>query len=672
MRKNGIDAQLQQVSDPQALARALVDKAWQTWDAVLSDFNVPGMDFVTSLGQIRSAAPDLPVILVSGTIGEERAIALFKLGVTDFVLKDNLARLGPAILRALHDADALREKRLAEEALALAIEATGLGMFDHDPQNGVMTWNAEMKRIFGVPQDADIDFDGVMQRIDPRDRDAVANALKRATVDRSGGRFDIEHRVLALHNGRERWLRVSGRYFFDAEGCPVRCVGTALDVSEHKRSEERIRQTALHDPLTGLPNRGWLFESAPHLFGRARRASRCAGVLFLDLDRFKPVNDHHGHEVGDRILQEIARRLQACVREEDLVVRLGGDEFLVLLPEIGQPSAAEEVARHMLQQVRQPYRVGGMLLTLSLSVGISIFPRDGADLDTLVNHADMAMYYAKQNGRDNVQFYSWELAARSRWQARVEQQLQSALVQQAFSLHYQPVIDLQTAQVVGAEALVRWPEEAIGPDQFVPVAEASGQISQLGAWVIQEACRQRHSWHAHRLPPFPIAVNVSAVQLRHHDFVDQFSQWLADAGVEPSDLQIEVTETALMEQLDHATEVLARLSGLGVTIALDDFGTGYSSLNYLSRLPIHKIKVDKSFVQRLPQDSASRAIAEAVIALGKALKLEVVAEGIESEPVLRHLRSIGCTQAQGFYVCQPLPAARFEDWYEAYHISRVS
>ncbi len=666
LRKNGIDAQLHQVSDPDALAAAL---SARSWDAILSDFNVPGMDFVNSLAQVRSVSPELPVILVSGTVGEERAIALFKLGVTDFVLKDNLARLGPAILRSLHDAHELRAKHTAEEALALAIEATGLGMFDHYPQSGLMLWNAEMRRLFGMPANAGVCFETVLQGIHPEDRDAVMRELALASVDDGDGRFDIEHRVLARADGRVRWLQVRGRYFFDADGHPVRCVGTALDVSERKRSEERIRQTALHDQLTGLPNRGWLFESARHVFGRARRASLCAGVLFIDLDRFKPINDNHGHEIGDKVLQEVARRLRACVREEDLVVRLGGDEFLVLLPEIVQASTAEEVARHMLQYTRQPYWIDGLEFTLSLSAGISIFPRDGVDLDTLIHHADVAMYQAKLTGRDNVQYYSRELAARAQKQSRIEQQLRSALSRQTFCLHYQPVIDLQTAQVVGVEALVRWPHEDIGPDQFVPVAEATGHIGRLGAWVIREACRQHKSWRERGLPPIPIAVNVSAIQLRQHDFVEQFSQWLADGEVDPDGLQLEVTETTLIEQLDSATAVLARLRALGVKIALDDFGTGYSSLNYLSRLPINKIKVDKSFIQRLQHDAASRAITEAVIALGHALKLEVVAEGIECEQVLRHLREMGCTQAQGFHVCPPVPADAFEAWFDAHQAS---
>ncbi len=320
LRKQGMEAQLHRVRHAQALAAALAEGSW---DAVLSNYSVPGMEFVTTFSQLRAANPELPVILVSATVGEERAIELFRLGIADFVPKDHLARLVPAIMRALQEAREWRARRTAEEALALAISATGLGMFDHYPQTGVMIWNPEMKRNFGMPADADVNFERVMQGIHPDDREDVERTLAQASSDNADGRFHIEHRVLDAVNGGERWLQVQGRYFFDVAGQPVRCVGTALDVSERKRTEERIRQAALHDPLTGLPNRGWLFESARHLFGRARRASLDAGVLFIDLDRFKPINDNYGHEVGDKVLQEVAHRLGTCVREEDLVVRLG-------------------------------------------------------------------------------------------------------------------------------------------------------------------------------------------------------------------------------------------------------------------------------------------------------------------------------------------------------------
>lgn len=446
-------------------------------------------------------------------------------------------------------------------------------------------------------------------------------------------------------------------------------VAFVLDLSERKEAEERIRQAALHDPLTGLPNRALLFDYAKHVFGRVRRSKLHAAVLFIDLDRFKSINDSHGHEIGDAVLKEVAQRIDRCTRADDMAFRLGGDEFLVLLPEVDDDTNAGDVARHVAQCLNRPYLAGAQRVLLSASIGISIFPRDGNDIDTLINNADAAIYQAKQFGRNNVQFYSEELAARSQRQLRIEKHLKSALTENSFQLLYQPLVDMKSSYVVGVEALVRWHHSDIGPDQFVPVAEATGQIGQLSEWVIGEACRQHNVWRSHGLPAIPIAINVSAVQLRRADFAEHFLSQLRERAIESTALQVEVTETALMENLDHGIEVLSRLKAIGVKIALDDFGTGYSSLNYLSRLPLNKIKVDKSFVQRLEHDDSSRAITEAVIALGRTLNLEVVAEGIESDVVLRYLQQHGCTQAQGFHVCRPITGDAFETWFGKHEIT---
>lgn len=559
------------------------------------------------------------------------------------------------------------EKRLAEEALRererqlrLMFEANPIGTVKRSLKGEILEANAAYLRIVGRSREDLLARRIRWDQMTPpeylrHDKKAMAEALQH-------GASELYEKEYIRPNGE----RVPVLLGFAAIGSGEELVAFVLDISERKRAEERVRQTALHDPLTGLPNRGLLFECARHIFGRAQRARRHSGVLFIDLDRFKPINDNFGHEVGDDVLKEVASRLADCTRDEDLVFRLGGDEFLILLPDIADDANAGDVARHIARRVHQPYHINGLELSLSASVGISIFPRDGKDLDTLINNADAAMYLAKQGGRDNIQFYSQELAARSQMQSRIEEQLKAALTQNAFQLYYQPLVDMQTDRLIGVEALVRWPHDEVGPDQFVPIAEATGQINRLGDWVIKEACRQHKQWCDHGLPAIPIAVNVSAVQLRQKDFAEQFTQMLDERSVSMAALQVEVTETALMENLDRAIDVLARLQALGVKISLDDFGTGYSSLNYLSRLPIDKIKVDKSFVQRIEHDVASRAITEAVIALGRTLKLEVVAEGIESEETMHYLRCHGCSQAQGYHVCKPVTADAFETWFGAY------
>lgn len=471
----------------------------------------------------------------------------------------------------------------------------------------------------------------------------------------------------------EVWLYGSSRPWIGCySGAPVfeRGTGTRLlgvctvtDVTERKQTEERIRQAGLHDALTGLPNRALLFEYSRHVFARTQRSRRNAAIIFIDLDHFKPINDTHGHEVGDAVLKEIARRLKRCVRQEDLAFRIGGDEFLIILPDISDGAYAGEVARHVTDAVSKPLHVHGLALWLSTSIGISIFPRDAQDIDTLINQADTAMYDAKHSGRNRYQFYSTALDERVSAQSRIETQIKEALTHGGFRLFYQPVIDMRTLRVTGVEALLRWPHEGVGPDRFVPIAEVTGLIGQVGQWVIAEACRQHNVWIEHGLPAIPIAINVSAVQFRQTDVVDQLAQALREYKIAAGALQLELTETALMEDIDRAVEQLGHVRSLGIKIALDDFGTGYSSLSYLSRLPIDRIKVDKSFVYRIESDAASRNITNAIIALGHTLQLEIVAEGIESASVLQYLRLHGCNHAQGFHVCEPVAAEDFETWY---------
>ncbi|WP_420472643.1 PAS domain S-box protein [Noviherbaspirillum sp. ST9] len=681
------------------------------------------------------------------------------------------------------------ELQRSKENFEVAIQATGLGMYDYAPQSGNMHWNPEMKRLFGLPVDAPVDYGDFIDVLHPADKERVDAVIQQALRSPASARVSLEYRIIRHDNGVERIIEARGQVFFDDEERPVRFIGTVLDISdkrraevtlrenerelrllfdaspigmvrrassgevleanaaylrivglsrddlaagrvrwdrltapeylaadqkameqafahgvsdvfekeyirtdgtripvllafaavgtgrnlvafvldisERKEAEERVRQTALHDPLTGLPNRSLLFDYAKHIFARARRAQHHSGILFVDLDRFKLVNDSHGHEVGDEVLREVARRMAHCTRADDMIFRLGGDEFLVLLPKIENDKNAGDVARHLLHCLDQPYEVSGLVCSISASIGISLFPRDGEDLDTLVNNADSAMYQAKLAGRNNIQFYSRELAARAQQLTKIEEQLKSALSEESFSLYYQPVIDTGTGELIGVEALIRWPYSDIGPDQFVPIAETTGHIVRLGDWVIKKACRQHKEWLEHGLPAIPIAVNVSAVQFRHKDFAEQFKQAMGDCEVDAAALQVELTETALMENLERAVEVLVHLKALGVKISLDDFGTGYSSLNYLSRLPINKIKIDKSFVQRLEHDNASRAITKAVIALARTLDLDVVAEGIESEAAMDYLRQHGCNQAQGYHVCRPVPSDLFEEWYRS-------
>lgn len=452
----------------------------------------------------------------------------------------------------------------------------------------------------------------------------------------------------------------------DAQGRARRLVGTHTDINDRKLAEQQAREAALHDPLTGLPNRALIFEYTDHLLAGVQRRHGYGAVLFIDLDRFKPINDLYGHEVGDKVLQEVAKRLVACTRREDLVGRLGGDEFVIVLPHMdAKLHRAASVARHVVDSVSQPFLVDTLELSISPSIGISYFPEHGTEVSELIHAADLAMYRAKQAGKANFQVFTRELASHTDALYALELRLRKALRNNALKLYYQPVLDIKGERLIGAEALVRLADneaEEIGPESFIPIAEATGLIGQLGDWVAKEACHQHESWRRDGLD-VPIAINVSAMQFRQKDFVERLRQIISATGIDPASLALEVTESTVMEGLEDAVEILNALKAMGVKIAIDDFGTGYSSLSVLSRLPFDKLKVDQSFVQRIESDQASRAVTEAILALGHSLNLEVVGEGIESDDTQRYLLEHGCDQAQGFWFSMPMPARDFAQWY---------
>ncbi|MCG2577253.1 PAS domain S-box protein [Dechloromonas sp. XY25] len=457
----------------------------------------------------------------------------------------------------------------------------------------------------------------------------------------------------------------------DAHGKVTRLVGTHTDIQARKQAEERAREASLHDPLTALPNRALIFEYGSRLLAAAHRTRGHGAVLFIDLDRFKPINDQYGHEVGDRVLQEVGQRLKDCTRDEDLVGRLGGDEFVIILghPD-GHAHRASAVAQHVVDSLRRPIAIDSIEVSITPSIGISFYPEHADNLEGLIHAADLAMYQVKQSGRANYQIYTPELDRRADEVYLLEVRLREALKYGRLVLHYQPVIDAKSGELISAEALVRFADndegEVSGPAAFIPIAESAGLIGDLGEWVAIEACRQHEAWRREGMP-VTIAINVSPLQFRQRGFPERLGSIIAQAGIDPAALQVEVTETTVMESDDEASDILNRLKALGVKIALDDFGTGYSSLSRLSRLPLDKLKVDQSFVRGVDTDPASRAITEAIIALGHNLKLDIIGEGIESEAMLHYLEQHGCDQVQGFLFSKPLPASEFAQWHRQHH-----
>lgn len=492
-----------------------------------------------------------------------------------------------------------------------------------------------------------------------------------------------EHRATAIaytRAGREDPYEVSIRHR-DGHAIPIEVVGktmpidgqeyrivVARDITLRKQAQEHMAFIALHDPLTQLPNRRYLMEQLENTLARLRRQHGHAALLFINLDHFKTVNDSLGHHTGDTLLCEMAARLKASVRTCDLVARLGSDEFVVLLPDLSEAHDAATVADKLLAAMGAPCMVGGLPITLSPSIGISRYPEDSTDAEELLRHADLAMHYAKDSGRANRQFYQHSMDGRAPLEElQLERLLRDAIQRHAFTLHYQPQVWLDDGRLAGFEALVRWqhPERGIvAPDEFIPFAEARGLITPIGRWVLHEACRQLKAWHDAGLPQVPVAVNLSALELRQRDVVADIRQVLDATGLAPRFLEIEITETVLMQQGTSAASMLAALRALGVRVSIDDFGTGYSSLAYLKRYPIDKLKIDRSFVTDTPGSSDDVAIVTAIIQMGHSLQLQVVAEGMETAEQQHMLRTLGCDLAQGGQLSRPLAADQIPGWWQ--------
>jgi diguanylate cyclase (GGDEF)-like protein len=429
------------------------------------------------------------------------------------------------------------------------------------------------------------------------------------------------------------------------------------EMTMRRQTEEKLRVVATHDPLTALPNRTLLHERLSHALAKAQRHDRQLAALFIGLDRFKSINDTLGHEAGDALLQDAARRLYDCLRETDTMARQGGDEFVVLMDELSDREPIARVSQRILDAVARPFTLDGRDLHISASIGISVYPDDGR---TLLRNADIAMHRAKEKGGNSFQYYSAQLDNHSVERLAIESGLRRALERDELTLHYQPKVNIASGLISGMEALLRWQHPELGsvsPARFIPVAEETGLIVPIGAWVLKTACAQTREWQRRGVRRFAVAVNLSPRQFAADNLLDDIKSALAESGLAPQDLEVEITESMVMDNPDKAIDVLRQVKALGVSVAIDDFGIGYSSLAYLKRFPIDTVKVDRSFVEDIPADENSMAIAQAVIAMAHSLRLKVVAEGVESEGQLSFLRGEGCDDIQGYYFCEARAAS---------------
>ncbi|TAK50413.1 MAG: EAL domain-containing protein [Betaproteobacteria bacterium] len=558
-----------------------------------------------------------------------------------------------------HAEDALR---LSEDRLQYAVRGSGAGIWDWNAAEDRYYMSPRLKQMMGY-EDAELPNrrEELLQRIHPEDRPRVDDAIHGHFSERKP--YEIEYRLLRK-DGSHVWVRSVGEAVWGADGRVLRFAGSTVDIEAQKSAETKLAHLAHHDMLTGLPNRNLLLDRLPQLLSRGRRNRSSVGIMLIDLDRFKLVNDTLGHTVGDQLLVEVARRLQECTRGGDTVARLGGDEFAVLLPDMPDAQKARTVAQKILDRLGMPMLLDGHEVYVNASIGITVYPDDSEDQDTLIRNADVAMYSAKEQGRANYLFFNAEMNRRTSQFLELESRLRQAQARNEFVLHYQPRIGIGSGRITGAEALLRWrpagSEQLVAPLEFVPLLEETGMIVAVGEWVLGSVFEQVRRWQAQGQGAVPVAVNVSPRQFQRRELVPALRRLLAETGIAPKLIELEITETLVMMDTDYSVAAMQDINELGVPLAIDDFGTGYSSLAYLKRFAINRLKIDRSFIRDLASDADDAAIITAVVAMAHKLGFGVVAEGVETREQFDFLRASGCDEYQGNLYSPAVPVEQFE------------
>jgi diguanylate cyclase (GGDEF)-like protein/PAS domain S-box-containing protein len=542
----------------------------------------------------------------------------------------------------------------ANQSLVTAQRIAKVGNWTKDLRTGKLTWSEEMCRIFGVePHEVN---DKTLRWFDhPEDAQAIDRLV--ASAQNELAPYSVDHRIL-LTDGSVRYVQEQAEFTLDDEGRPIAITGSLLDVTQRKLAEEKLEHLAHHDGLTGLPNRVLLLERLSQTIAFAKRRVRMAAVLYLDLDRFKIINDTLGHGVGDELLKAVAERLSRAVRAIDTVARPGGDEFIIVLSDVANVDDVRLVADKIVSTFTDPFLVNDTEFFMSTSVGVSLYPDDGQDVDTLIKYADAAMYQAKDKGRNNVQFYTAAIHEATLRRLSLGGELRKALERDEFVVHYQPIVSVKSGAISGFEALVRWNHPTRGeilPDEFIPQAEESGLIVPLGERVLRAACAQQKEWERSGWIGGRVTVNISARQFQQRDLVGTVRKLVEELQNKPGTLELELTESLVMSDIDETMRALLELREMGVGISMDDFGTGYSSLSYLKNFPIASLKIDRSFIDELTVDAFDDAISSAIVTLAKSLDIRVIAEGVETQAQLLKLRRLGCDEAQGIYFSPPVP-----------------
>jgi diguanylate cyclase (GGDEF)-like protein/PAS domain S-box-containing protein len=636
-------------------------------DAILLELALPDSSGLEAFDKLHASAADVPILILGGNDNEAQAREAVARGAQDYLLPNHLDDY--SLSRAVRNAI---ERKTVEDALyvereraLVTLNSIGDAVLCTDISGKVTYLNLVAETMTGWRREEAIGkpIAEVFRIIDGATRETARDPMEMAVEQNRTVGLTVNC-VLVRRDGFESAIEDSAAPIHDRAGRVIGAVIVFHDVSAARAMSIQMTHSAQHDVLTSLPNRLLLNDRITQSIAVARRQKKHVAIIFLDLDRFKYINDSLGHAIGDELLQSVSKRLLASVRSSDTVSRQGGDEFVILLAEIARPEDAAISAQKLLLSLSAPHTLGGQELHIGGSIGISVCPADGSDAEMLIKSADTAMYHAKESGRNNFQFFTADMNRKSVERQSLEGSLRFALERGEFLLDYQPKVNLGTGEITGVEALIRWQQPDRGlvpPAQFVPIAEDCGLIIPIGRWVLREACRQARAWQVAGLTPLPIAVNVSAVEFRDRGFVDGVRTILSETGLAAQYLELELTEGVLMEDAESATSVLLSLKAMGVQLAVDDFGTGYSSLSYLRKFPIDALKIDQSFIHQNTTTPDESTIVSAVIAMGRSLNLRVVAEGVETLEELMALQGLQCDEAQGFYFSRPVAAELFAD-----------
>ncbi len=664
LRKAGFEFDYVQIDTEPELRSALQQRRWS---AVLCDYSLCGFDAGVALDAVQQTGFDLPFIVVSGEISDDKASRLMRAGAHDYVMKDNLARLAPALARELDEVHQRRARRAAERSAdeharrlqrsQQVIDSLREGITVTDLQGTIVDVNPSFELITGYSR---AEVLGCNPRIlkSGRHPPAFYETLWHTLVTTGTWRGEIWNR---RKNGEIYPELLTLSAVRGDDGLPTHYVAVFSDLSKEKQTEAHIHWLTNHDALTGLANRQLFMDRLQQAIEAAENSGHDgAAVLLLDLDRFRRINESLGQEAGDRLLQHIAERIQSCLKGRASAARLGSDEFLVLLTQFADTEAIAAFAHRILDEIARPCTVGGHDISVTASLGIGVFPGDGRDAPELLRAAEAARAAIRHGHHSRLHFFTSGMDSQARRWIEIESQLRQALEREELQLHYQPLVCAHDGRIRSLEALVRWNSPVLGwvsPSEFIPVAEETGLIVDIGDWVLHTACTQNRRWLDAGLPPVRVAVNVSAHQIATGTLPERIREVLARTGLEAAQLEIELTESTMMADTEFTSAQVEAISRMGISVALDDFGTGYSSLAYLSRFALNKVKIDRSFVHKLATDPKSTTIIAATVGLARGLGLQVVAEGVETEAQRRTLVAAGCDALQGYLFSPPAAAA---------------